>query len=164
MIDIDPRVEGAHGFVIQQVGQWLELGSQIRVGIEVGLTNHWRCGVVREVVLVVLQQLEMERVQATVGGVNQPGEHLAVTQRGVDQPGVHLADVFPGQVHAVVLDHADHAVGTVGELGVQGDQVFLLGFVLQDPGQIADGVDLRVLVGNFLRQRQGVGVAELRRR
>jgi hypothetical protein len=79
-------------------------------------------------VLVVFQQLQVEGVQATVGGVDQAGKHLAVAQGGVDQAGVHLADVFAGQVHVVQLDHAGQAVGAVGELGVQRHQAVFLGF------------------------------------
>src|SRR5687768_17216620 len=40
MIDIDPRVELAHGFVVEQFGQRLELFGQFRVGVERGLTHH----------------------------------------------------------------------------------------------------------------------------
>jgi len=114
-------------------------------------------------VLVVFQQLEFEGVQATVGGVDQAGEHLAITQGGIDQPGIHLARVFPGQVHAIELDHAGHAVGTVGKLGVQGDEVVSLRLSLHHRVQLADGVDLRISLGGGFRQCQGVGVAELRR-
>ena len=79
VFDIDPGVELAHGFVIEQLGQRLELLGQLRVRVEVGLT-HDRCGgVVREIMLVVFQQLQAERVEATVGGVDQTCKYLPVT-------------------------------------------------------------------------------------
>ena len=74
VIDIDPRVQLAHGFIVEQRGQRLELGGQLRVGVEINLTHNGRGGVVREVVLVVFQQLQLEGVQATVGGVDQTGK------------------------------------------------------------------------------------------
>ena len=163
MIDIDPRIELAHGGVVEQFGQRLEFFGEFRVGVEVGLTHHWRGGVVREVVLVVFQQFQLEGVQATVGGVDQTGKHLTIAQGGVDQPGIHLADVFAGQVHAVEVDHAVQTVGTVGELGVQRHQVIGLRLSLQHRVQLADGVDLRIGLRGVFRQGQGVGVAELRR-
>ena len=163
VIDIDPRIQLAHGFIVEECGQRLELSGQLRVGVEINLTHHGRGGVVREVVLVVCQQLQLEGVEATVGGVDQAGKHLAITQRGVDQAGVHLPGVLAGQVHVVQLDHAGQAVGAVGELGVQGDQAVGVGIGRDGLGQVADAVDLGMLSGHLLRQRQGVGVAEPRR-
>jgi len=69
-------------------------GGQLRMSVQVHLTHHRRGGVVREVVLVVFEQLQFEGIQAPVSGVHQAGKHLAVTQRGVDQPGVHLPGVL----------------------------------------------------------------------
>ncbi|MNY76260.1 hypothetical protein D3C86_2157930 [compost metagenome] len=62
MLDVDPRVELAHGVVIEQFGQRLELFGQLRMCVEVGLTHHRCGGVVREVVLVVFQQFQLEGV------------------------------------------------------------------------------------------------------
>src|SRR5471030_18147 len=123
MIDIDPRVKLAHGRVIEQFRQWLEFFGKLGMRVEVNLTHHRGGGVVREVVLVVFEQFQLKGVQSTVGGVDQTGKHLAVTQGGVNQTSIHLPDVFAGQVHAIELDHAVQAVGTVGELGVQRHQV-----------------------------------------
>ncbi len=132
--------------------------------IQIFLTDHRRRGVVREVMLVVFQHFQFESIETTVGGVNKPCENLAVLQRGVHQPRIHLASVFTPQIHVVMLDHADQTVGTVGKLGVQRDQMPLVGFVFEDFGQIGHGVDLRVLVSHFLRQRQRIGIVEFRRR
>ncbi|MNI94646.1 hypothetical protein D3C73_1527810 [compost metagenome] len=78
---------------------------------------------------VVCQQLEFEGAEAAVRGVDQPGKHLAIAQRGVDQAGIHLADVAPGQVHVVALDHTGQAVGAVGKLGVQRHQRMVVGHI-----------------------------------
>ena len=164
MVDVDPCIELAHGFVVEQVGQRLEFRGQLRVLVEVLLADHRGCGVVREVVLVVFQQLQLKGVEAPVGGVDQTGKHLAVTQCGVDQAGVHLPGVLACQVHVVQLDHAGQAIGAVGELGVQGDQTVLFGVLGHGVGEVADAVDLGMFLGDFLRQRQGIGVAKARRR
>lgn len=110
--------------------------------------------------LVVVQQLEVEGVQAAVGGVHQPGEHLVIAHRGVHQAAVHLADIAPIQRQAVQLTQADQAIGTIGELGVQRDQVLALLLVMQHLVEVADRVDLRIGRGDRLGQAQGVGVAE----
>ena len=60
VIDVDPCVELAHGFVVKQIGQRLEQTFEVRVLIQIGFAYHWRCGVVREVMFVVVQQLEVE--------------------------------------------------------------------------------------------------------
>ncbi|MNP16461.1 hypothetical protein D3C76_1088530 [compost metagenome] len=112
--------------------------------------------------LVVFEQLQVKGAQASVGGVDQATEHLAVAQRGVDQAGVHLADVTAGQLQVVGFGEADQSVGAVGELGVQGDHMSALFLLTQYLVQLADGVYLRILLGNLARQGQGVGVAEFR--
>gem|GEM_PF-4613153 len=63
VVNVDPSVELTHGFVVQQVSQRLELRFEVRVRIQEGFTHHWRGGVVREVVQVVVEQLEVEGAQ-----------------------------------------------------------------------------------------------------
>ncbi|MNE55379.1 hypothetical protein D3C80_1502100 [compost metagenome] len=67
-------------------------------------------------------------------------------------------------MQVVGFGEADQSVGAVGELGVQGDHMSALFLLTQYLVQLADGVHLRILLGNLARQGQGVGVAEFRRR
>ena len=42
MVDVDPRIQLAHGCIVEQRGQRLEVRFQLRVSIQINLTHHGR--------------------------------------------------------------------------------------------------------------------------
>ncbi|MGC1489960.1 MAG: hypothetical protein WA798_01225, partial [Candidatus Acidiferrum sp.] len=123
LIGIDFGVEAAHvggGDFSAKIG---ERGTKLRKFFESGIANDGNGIVRREIMTVVLERNEMERIDETVGGAAGDDINLMIEESAIKKAEVHDAG-SSGEMEIVAIAPAAKTVGTLEKFVADADAPF----------------------------------------